>query len=165
MAVNPHSTYANLSDEERAGLDARGRLLRLYDEPTLINAVAAEAVAAYQTGLAEAVRALGLKWESDADVIEMADTSTKARRALSAEVLRLCAAELLTLLEDKAEPSNSEIGGPDGHGNVILERLGKAESHVHDQRFDGDSPYLICACGARWDAITGTQMNVGRYGA
>lgn len=30
--------------------------------------------------------------------------------------------------------------------------------HVHVQRFDGDDPYLVCDCGARWDAITGVLM-------
>jgi hypothetical protein len=30
--------------------------------------------------------------------------------------------------------------------------------HVHQQRFDGDDPYLVCDCGARWDAISGSQL-------
>lgn len=138
--MNPHSTYANLSDEERAGLDARGSAReRLLTEVTshtsspsyelwyrqTLDAIEADAVERYRAGmkratreavaaervrLAEAFRALGLKWESDADVIEAADTSTKARRALSAEVLRLCAAELLALLEDTSTPSKAEPG-------------------------------------------------------
>jgi hypothetical protein len=35
-------------------------------------------------------------------------------------------------------------------------------AHVHDQRFDGDDPYLVCACGARWDALTGRELTAGR---
>lgn len=31
--------------------------------------------------------------------------------------------------------------------------------HVHDQRFDGDDPYLRCECGALWDALTGRPLN------
>lgn len=30
--------------------------------------------------------------------------------------------------------------------------------HVHQQRFDGDDPYLICECGSRWDARTGAPI-------
>lgn len=33
--------------------------------------------------------------------------------------------------------------------------------HVHDQRYDGDDPYLVChGCGQRWDALTGLPLNV-----
>ena len=30
--------------------------------------------------------------------------------------------------------------------------------HIHDQRFDGDDPYLICRCGQMWDALTGLPL-------
>ena len=34
-----------------------------------------------------------------------------------------------------------------------------AQDHRHVQRFDGDDPYLVCECGARWDALTGRPLN------
>lgn len=33
------------------------------------------------------------------------------------------------------------------------------DAHVHVRRFDGDDPYLVCACGARWNALTGEEIN------
>ena len=30
--------------------------------------------------------------------------------------------------------------------------------HRHDWRFDGDDPYVICACGERRDALTGKPI-------
>ena len=33
-----------------------------------------------------------------------------------------------------------------------------ARPHVHLQRFYGDDPYLVCACGAVWDALTGKEI-------
>lgn len=33
------------------------------------------------------------------------------------------------------------------------------KGHRHVQRFDGDDPYLVCECGALWDAITGRPLN------
>lgn len=32
------------------------------------------------------------------------------------------------------------------------------DEHVHNQRFWGDDPYLICDCGKIWDALTGKEI-------
>jgi hypothetical protein len=48
------------------------------------------------------------------------------------------------------------------HADVLLEIAnGPMPAHEHDQRFDGDDPYLVCWCGARWDAVTGRPLGGG----
>lgn len=45
------------------------------------------------------------------------------------------------------------------HADDLLEiPNGPVQEHEHQQRFDGDDPYLVCWCGARWDALTGTRI-------
>lgn len=48
------------------------------------------------------------------------------------------------------------------HADVLLEIAnGPIPAHEHDQRFDGDDPYLVCWCGARWDALSGRPLGGG----
>lgn len=45
------------------------------------------------------------------------------------------------------------------HADVLLAIAnGPVPEHEHAQRYDGDDPYLVCWCGARWDALTGRQI-------
>ena len=45
------------------------------------------------------------------------------------------------------------------HGDVLVDIAnGPAPEHEHQRRFDGDDPYLVCWCGARWDALTGARI-------
>jgi hypothetical protein len=48
---------------------------------------------------------------------------------------------------------------PEQNGHEIIHSCDDPQPHVHEQRFDGDDPYLICGCGARWDALSGAPLN------